>query len=455
MLLKQFFTEKLAHNSYLIGGSERCAVIDPDRDVEKYMSAAEEEGLKITHVIETHLHADFVSGHLDLAGKTGALIYAPAEGKCLFDHLPLKNGDEFLIENIKFHVLEAPGHTPESLVYVVSDLSRGPDPVLAFTGDTLLVNDVGRPDISTEKSRELAGMLYKSLHETVMKLPDSCIVFPAHGEGSLCGRAIGSMRFSTIGYEKKHNSALLLDNPGSFIDSLTNDMPPAPDHFPRCSEINRKGPVPVSELKNPVSLTPEQFKSRIKGGNTVVISTEDYPRYGGNHIPGSYNIYMNGNFSTFAGWVIPPDKDILLVTQTNEEVKTAVVMLRRVGLDRAAGYLKGGMHSWVSAGYDTSHICQLSPPEVFNKLNNEEWMLLDVRSKNEYEGGHIDGAVNIPVADLRTEYKRFDPEKRIIAMCRTGRRSSLACSILKQNGFENIYNAEGGVTGYKNGGFMD
>ncbi|WFN37728.1 MBL fold metallo-hydrolase [Methanomicrobium antiquum] len=454
MLLKQFFIDKIAHSSYLIGGNQTCAIVDPSRDIDWYLEAAEEEGLRITHIIETHLHADFVSGHLDLADATGAEIYAPKAGNCTFKHVAVEQGDEFIIEDMKFHVLETPGHTPDCLVYAVSDLSRGEEPVLAFTGDTLFVNDVGRPDLFPGRAKELAEKLYHNLHDKVMKLPDSCFVLPAHGAGSLCGKAMGSMRFSTIGYEKQHNPALLIKDINEFVKSLTEDMPPAPDHFARCSDINRKGPVLVKTLSSPKPMSPKDFREKSQEGNTIIVSLRDYATFGGQHIPGSYHIDVSGNFSTFAGWILPPDKDILLVTNDPKKADKATVMLRRVGLDRAFGYLRGGTHAWVMSGYETEHIYQLSPAEVHEKITKEGYTLLDVRSKDEFDAGHVKGAINILGMDLRTEYTKLESEKPVIAMCGSGHRSSIACSILKQKGFKYVYNAAGGITGYRNAGFL-
>ncbi len=454
MLLRHFFIEKIAHSSYLLGGSKTCAIIDPARDVDRYIDAAKEEGLEITHIIETHLHADFVSGHIDLAERTGAIIYAPKNGNCEFDHVAVAEGSTFSIEDMDFYVHDTPGHTPDCLVYLVTDKSRGEEPVIAFTGDTLFVGDVGRPDLFPGRAEELAGMLYENINSKILKIPGHCIVLPAHGAGSLCGKAIGAMKLSTMGYELKYNRQLLIKDKGKFIKSLTVDMPPAPDHFGRCSDINRKGPVPVRTLPKIVPMKPPEFKKKMEDGNTIVVGIRNYATFGGNHIPGSYHIDINSNFSTFAGWILPPDKDILLVTDNPKQAEDAVVMLRRVGLDRASGYLEGGTHAWVMAGYDTDHVYQLSPKEVSEKLKEDGFYLLDVRSKEEFEEKHIPGAINIMAMDLRTRHKELDPEKPVIVMCRTGHRSSLACSILKQHKFKNVYNASGGITGYNAAGFL-
>ena len=248
MIVQQFFTKGLAHSSYLMGGSKTCAIIDPRRDVQIYLDAARSLDMKITHILETHLHADFISGHLDLAEMTGAKIYAPKSAECKFDHAPVAEGDSFEIEDMSLSVLETPGHTPEHISYIVTDRSRGSDPVSVFCGDTLFVGDVGRPDLFPGKAEELASKLYDSLHGKLLDLPDFCEVYPAHGAGSLCGRAMGAKRTSTIGYEKKYNGALQIEDREEFIKSLITDMPGAPDHFSRCSAINGAGPRLVREL---------------------------------------------------------------------------------------------------------------------------------------------------------------------------------------------------------------
>jgi glyoxylase-like metal-dependent hydrolase (beta-lactamase superfamily II)/rhodanese-related sulfurtransferase len=454
MLLKQFFIEKIAHSSYLIGGNNTCAIIDPSRDIDCYLEAADAEELKVTHILETHLHADFISGHMDLAEETGATIYAPAAGQCTFPHVPLSDGDIFRIEDMEFLILETPGHTPDCLVYVVTDVSRGSTPVAAFTGDTLFVGDVGRPDLFPGRAQELAGTLYESLHTKVMNLPPECLVFPAHGAGSLCGKAMGTMRFSTIGYEKNYNPALNIANNDDFIQSLTVNMPPAPDHFARCSDINRRGPTLVKTLPPMRGMKPAEFYERMNNTDTIVVNIRNYATFGGHHIPGSYHIGIGSNFATLAGWVLPPDKEILLVTDSPEQAREAVIQLHRVGLDRTTGYLRGGTHAWVTAGYTTDHIYQLSPSEVHAKIQDPETVLIDVRTKDEYEAQHIPGAINIMAMDLRTRAGELDPDRPTIAMCRTGHRSSLGCSLLKQQGFSDVNNAAGGITGYIAAGYF-
>jgi len=456
MIVQQFFIRGIAHSSYLLGGRKACAIVDPRRDVQIYLDAARDLNMEITHILETHLHADFISGHLDLAEITGAKIYAPRSGECEFDHVALSEGDIFEIEDLELSVLETPGHTPEHVCYVVADRSRGEEPVSLFSGDTLFVGDVGRPDLFPGRGRELASCLYDSLHEKLLKLPDFCEVYPAHGAGSLCGRSMGAKRTSTIGYERKYNAALQIRDREKFMESLITDMPAAPDHFSRCSAINRDGPALVSSLPALEGLDPQKFSGVANRDNAIVLDTRDYDAFGGQHIPGAYNIDLASNFSTYAGWILPPDKDILLVAYDSEKAQEAVTQLRRVGLDRTVGYLNGSMFVWAMAGLPTGHIGQLSTEELHKmSTGDHEMVLADVRTPTEYDDLHIEGAVNIPFADLRTRYKELDPDAPTVMICGGGQRSSMAASLLKQRGFEHVFNVAGGMTGYSAAGYAN
>jgi len=454
MLVLQIFTPKIAHSSYLLAGSSTCAVIDPRRDVQVYIDTAKAAGWKITHVIETHLHADFVSGHIDLAQKTGATIYAPDMGKCSFDHEPVSEGDEIVLEDMVLQVMETPGHTPEHVSYAVIDTSRGAQPVAVFCGDTLFVGDVGRPDLFPGRARELAEALFSSLHEKLLKLPDFCEVYPAHAAGSLCGRAMAAKRQSTIGYERMYNIALEIDDRETFIASLTTDMPPAPDHFGRCSAINGRGPALVSSLPAPRALPPREFAKLASNGTAVIIDARPYPAFGGQHIADSYSLDLAGNFPTFAGWVVPPDKDILLVTSDAAQVSEAVDWLRRVGMDRTVAYLEGGMAAWAVTGLPMSHAPQLSAEELQEAvLSRPGAVIVDTRAPAEYRSGHVPRSISIQVADLRTRYSELDRSAETVVVCSTGNRSSLGASMLLQKGFTNVKNAAGGVSGFAAAGF--
>ncbi|MHB8122125.1 MAG: MBL fold metallo-hydrolase [Desulfuromonadaceae bacterium] len=454
MFIQQFFVPGLAHSSYLLGGAATCAIIDPRRDVGIYLDAAADMGMKITHILQTHLHADFVSGHLDLAEATGAVIFAPKTGNCEFKHHPVAEGDSFRIDDLEIQVLETPGHTPEHVTYVVIDHARGGEPAGIFCGDTLFVGDVGRPDLFPGMALELAAKLFGSLHDKLMALPPFCEVYPAHGAGSLCGRAMGAKRTSTVGYENLYNSALAINDRQQFITSLTTNMPEAPDHFSRCSEINRRGPALVDTLPAPRPLTPLQFSEIMAGNDMLLLDIRDYSAFGGQHLPGSYHIDIAGNFATFAGWVLPPERKILLVTEQADDAAQAALLLRRVGLDDVAGYLEGGVFEWAKAGFATDHVPQLSAPELNRRVTTGDgFVLVDVRSEGEYEASHVDGALHIPAPMLRTRHAELDPNHDIAVVCSTGHRSSLAASILKRHGFTRVWNVAGGMTGFNAAGF--
>jgi len=456
MFVQQFFVKGLAHSSYLLGGNATCAIIDPRRDIDVYLQAAKEMGMKITHILETHLHADFISGHLDLAARTGASIYAPRVAKCRFKHRAVGEGDSFQIENMRIKVFDTPGHTPEHISYVVTDKSRGPEPVATFCGDTLFVGDVGRPDLFPGKATTLASQLYDSLHRKLLTLPDFCEVYPAHGAGSLCGRAMGAKRTTTIGYERKYNAALQISDRAKFIKSLTTDMPAAPDHFSRCSAINGKGPALVGELPVLTPMAPSAFGKAMQKKNTIVLDIRRYEAFGGHHIPGSYHIDFGGNFATFSGWILPPNQNLLIVAESLAQAQDAAVWLKRVGLDRAVGYLDGGMFAWAKAGLPANHVRQLSSAEIHKMMTaSGKLSLVDVRAVGEFQARHIDGAINIPAPALRTRYKELRKSMPVALMCSTGHRSSLGAALLKQQGFTDVYNAAGGMTGYSAAGYSE
>ncbi len=454
MLLKHFFTGKIAHSSYILAGKNSCAVIDPQRDVDLYITEARALGVDITHILQTHLHADFISGHMDLAQKTGAKIYVAQSAQCTFNHVALSEGDTIELEDMVLKVLETPGHTPEHLSYVVIDKSRSDSPIGVFVGDTLFVGDVGRPDLFPDIARELAGQLYHSLHDKLLQLPDYVEVYPAHGAGSLCGRAMGAKWTSTIGYERKFNTTLQIKDKSAFVKSLTENMPPAPDHFSRCSDINRHGPARLDELLAVEELSTSQFKERMSDPGVLVLDTRSYHAYAGQHIPGAWHLDLNGNFPTFAGWVLPTDKDVLLVADDYSTALEAITWARRVGVDRIVGYLDSGMVAWALAGLKTRSIKLLSAEDLQDMIAGDfDFVLLDVRAPLEYEDNHIEGAINIPVADLRTRYNELNRDKTTVLICSTGNRSSLGASLLEQHGFKDVYNIAGGMTGYSAAGY--
>jgi len=453
MFVQSFFIPGLAHLSYLLGGKTSCAIVDPRRDVGEYLSVAKGMGMRITHILETHLHADFVSGHMDLEARTGAEIIAPRAGKCTFPHHPVTEGDEFQIEDINIRVVDTPGHTPEHITYVVTDQGRGADPAAIFCGDTLFVGDVGRPDLFPGQAVELAGKLFESLGK-LKSLPDHTLVLPAHGAGSLCGRAMGAMRFSTVGYEKRYNRELQHRTLEAFRGSLLSGMPEAPDHFSRCSDINRKGPAKVESLETARPLSAGEVHQWTQKG-AVILDGRDFLAFGGAHIPRAWSIDMAGNFQTFSGWMVPPDTPIVLTVEPETRAVEALLFLRRVGLDNVVGWLDGGMHSWNVAGLPEEHIPQLSAQELAAILaKDSKPMVLDVRGKLEFETLHLNGAVNIAAPDLRKRHAEVPKDRPVYVICNSGHRSSLACSVLQQKGFKNVTNVAGGMMGFSAAGLV-
>jgi glyoxylase-like metal-dependent hydrolase (beta-lactamase superfamily II)/rhodanese-related sulfurtransferase len=454
MFVQQFFVDGLAHLSYLLGGRETCAIVDPKRDVEDYLAAAKAMGMKITHILETHLHADFVSGHLDLAKRTGAKIVAPKAGQCAFPHLAVGDGDAFDLEDMHITVLDTPGHTPDCICYVVTDRSRGEGPVAVFAGDTLFVGDVGRPDLFPGRGPELASSLYDNLHGKLLKLPDTCLVYPAHGAGSLCGKAMGAMRASTIGYERRHNPALQHATKEAFRAALLAGMPEAPDHFARCSAINRSGPALIAEMPPLRPLSPRDVQS-LMGQGHIVVDARDYGSFGAAHVPGALNIDAAHNFATFAGWMLPPDKPIVLVTHGNTEAQQVAALLRRVGLDRVTGYVEDGMGPWITDGMPVGRVPTLSVHEVRDQCQagKAAMTILDVRALGEWSVSHIEGAVHMPLPATRARFGELDPGGLVALVCKSGARASTAGSILQQHGFRNLAVVAGGMTAWVAAGF--
>ncbi len=449
MIIQHFFVPGIAHSSYIVAGNNACAVVDPERSIRPYLDSAKKMGLKITHILETHLHADFISGHLDLAEVTGAETYAPASGNCAFPHQPLREGDVIGLEDMIFSVIETPGHTPEHISYIATDTSRGDSPVSLFCGDTLFVGDVGRPDLFPGRAEELARALYHSLHEKILKLPDYCEVYPAHGMGSLCGRAMSAKRTSTIGYERKYNYALQIFDIQEFVHSLTSDMPAAPDHFARCSEINRIGPRLMKSLQPPQPMNPKAFFESTKSGKGTILDVRSYPAFSGLHLPGSWNIDLAGSFATQAGWVIPPERDIFLVVEGNEQVDEAALQLRRVGLDSVAAFLERGMLAWGVNGLPVDCVPVITPQRANDMVVSEKATIIDVRSAEEMTDDCVSGSIQIPWHDLRSRHKELSRDGKYIVMCKGGQRASIAASILKMNGFANVFNMGGGFTAYQ------
>jgi len=451
MYFKQFYLGCLAHASYLIGSDGEAAVVDPRRDVDSYIEEARAQGLEIRHVIETHLHADFVSGHRELAHRTGAKIYFGAKAGAKFDHVPVLDGDEIRMGEVVLRFLETPGHTPESVSILVVDREVGEVPKAVLTGDTLFIGDVGRPDLlgSTMSAQELAGMLYDSLHEKLLTLPDSVEVYPAHGAGSLCGRNISSETSSTIGQQRQFNYALKPMPKEDFVRMMTTDLPEAPGYFARDVAINRDGAPELANLPDPAALAPRDVDFLQKKG-AVVLDTRPAAQYGAGHVPGSLHIGLSGQFASWAGALISPGVPILFVSEDADEVREARTRLARVGLENVAGYLEGGLLEWHRAGLPLATTEQIGVEELDARIREgREGRVVDVRRPAEWQAGHIAGAVHVPLNTLEDHAGELPSDQPIAVVCAGGFRSSIGTSILERQGFTKITNVVGGMAAWR------
>jgi glyoxylase-like metal-dependent hydrolase (beta-lactamase superfamily II)/rhodanese-related sulfurtransferase len=452
MYFKQFYLGCLAHASYMIGSNGEAAVVDPRRDVDSYIDEAREQGFEIKHVIETHLHADFVSGHRELAHRTGAKIYFGAKAGAKFEHVPVREGDEIRMGDVSLRFLETPGHTPESVSILVVDRSVSDVPKAVLTGDTLFIGDVGRPDLLGAKmsAQELAGMLYDSLHGKLLALPDSVEVYPAHGAGSLCGRNISSETSSTIGQQRQFNYALRPMPKEDFVRLMTTDLPEAPAYFARDVAINRDGASDLAVLPDPAALEPGDVAALQKKG-AVVLDTRPAAQYGAGHVPGSLHIGLSGQFASWAGALISPGAPIILVSEEEEQVREARTRLARVGIENVSGYLAGGILEWHRAGMPLATIEQIGVEELDARVREgSAGRVLDVRRPVEWQAGHIPQATHAPLNTLAQTAATLPKDQPVAAICAGGFRSSIATSILEQQGFTKVTNVVGGMAAWKN-----
>jgi glyoxylase-like metal-dependent hydrolase (beta-lactamase superfamily II)/rhodanese-related sulfurtransferase len=451
MYFEQFYLTCLAHASYMIGSDGIAAVVDPQRDVEIYLEEAAKHGLKIAHVIETHLHADFVSGHQELAARTGATIYVGARAGAKFPHRAVVEGDEIRFGRCVLKFLETPGHTPESMCVLVADLDRGPQPWAVLTGDTLFIGDVGRPDLSPEHTpQQLAGLLYDSLRQKLLALPDGVEVYPAHGAGSLCGRNISPERRSTIGKERAFNYALQPMTREEFVRLLTADLPERPAYFALDAEINRAGAPPLAELPELPALSPQQVLERQAAG-AVVLDTRPAAQFGAGHVPGAIHIALSGQYASWAGTLLGLNHPIVLVAEDPERLQESRMRLARVGIENVGGYVRGGVLAWEHAGLPLDQVPQISVLDLYQQLCDQpdEIQVVDVRRPVEWEAGHIERAALKPLNKLTTLLDDLNPAKPIAVHCKSGYRSSIATSLLERAGFRSVMNVVGGFDAWQ------
>lgn len=446
MQFKQFYLGCLAHASYYIGSDGEAAVIDPQRDVKQYLAEAEANNQKIKYVIETHSHADFVSGHIELAKKTGAQIIYGERANTEFPTLKVKDGDELSIGKIKLKFLETPGHTPEGITILARDTENADAPLKMFTGDTLFIGDVGRPDLIGSKgftAQQMAEMLYDSLHEKILTLPDETEVYPAHGAGSLCGKSLSKETWSTLGAQRRMNYALQPTTKKEFVKIVADCQPEVPAYFPKSAAKNLQGSAALEDLPKPERLSGEE----IENFDGVILDVRVNQQYGAGHIPNSFNIGLGGQFASWAGTMIPIGTPIAIAAATEAQVDEAFMRLARVGHESVKGFI-------LLEGYtgEKKTVEQISVERVKEKLS-DDIQFVDVRRVAEHTGGHAPQTINIPLDKLPEEFDRLNPEKPTYVICQGGYRSSIGTSILENAGFKEIYNVTGGTQAWIDAGF--
>lgn len=453
MLIERVFTPGLAQVAYLVADEEarKVAVIDPRRDVDAYLTWAESRSMEIGAILETHVHADFVSGAPELSMATGAPIYASRLGAEEFPHEPLDDGDEIRVGEVILRALWTPGHTPEHMSFLAIDPSQGDEPVAIFTGDALFVGEVGRPDLLGEKeTRRLAGHLYETVTDRFSNLNDALVVYPGHTSGSSCGKKIGDSPTTTIGQERTSNYAFQINEEEAFIESVLEGMPKPPTYYPVLKRVNKAGATPLEELPTGESLTPDEVARRQQEG-AMVVDARDPESFGKGHIPDAVSAGLGPNFTTWMGWLAPYDQDVILVLDEQEsasQFEEARTELHRIGIDRVAGYLQGGMAAWKAEDRDVVTLPQMTVQALADRLAGPQdgLTVLDVRSDDEWTDGHIAGAVHLFGGDiLQGAQPPVDDAPQVAMMCGSGYRSSVTSSILQARGFRNLINIVGGM----------
>ena len=447
MQFKQFYLGCLSHASYYLGSDGEAAIIDPQRDVQQYIDEAEANGQKIKYVIETHSHADFVSGHVELASKTGAEIVYGRRANTRFPTHKVNDGDELAVGNIKLTFLETPGHTPEGITIIAKDGDLPDAPLKMFTGDTLFIGDVGRPDLIGSKgftAVEMGSMLYDSLHNSILGYPDETEVYPAHGAGSLCGKSLSKETWSTLGEQRRFNYALQPMSKESFVKIVAADQPEVPAYFPKSAAKNLEGSSPLTELATPQPLTTEEIDTF----DGVVVDVRPNGEYGAGHVPNSVNIGLGGQFASWTGTMIPIGARIAIVAETQEQVDEAFMRLARVGHETVTGFILIGSYTG-----GKKQIEQVLVEEVYGLTQTEKYIqFVDVRRPAEHANGHAIRTVNIPLDKLATDFEKLDPAVPTYVICQGGYRSSLGASILENAGFKKIYNVTGGTAAWQTSG---
>jgi hydroxyacylglutathione hydrolase len=448
MYFEQFYLGCLAHASYLFGSDGQAAVVDPQRDVEIYIEAAKKQGLQIRYIFETHLHADFVSGHNELADRTGANIYIGKAAQATFPHIGMEDGSQVHVGRLRVNALATPGHTQESMCFLVTDEEKSDKPYAVLTGDTLFIGDVGRPDLSKSYTpQQLAGMLYDSLHQKLMTLPNEVLVYPAHGAGSLCGRNMRAERSSTIGTERLTNYALQIKDRDEFVRQMTSNLPARPDYFLEDAAINRAGASALGDLPDLAPISASALKARIQSGD-VALDVRPSDDFAAGHVPGSINIALSGQFASWAGAVLGLSARPILIAGTADEIAEARMRLARVGIEELSGYLEGGVEGWQRAGFELAQMPQVTVEELKTHLAAHDLHVLDVRREGEWNAGHIEGADWYPLDRFKAALPTLEEGTPTAVHCKSGYRSMIAASLLQRAG-HNVINVIGGYDAWE------
>jgi glyoxylase-like metal-dependent hydrolase (beta-lactamase superfamily II) len=456
MFFKQFYLGCLAHASYLIGDEETktAVVVDPQRDVEHYLEEARRQGFEIRHVFLTHFHADFIAGHLELRDRVGAKIHLGARADAEYAFIPHPDGDIVEFGQVRLKILETPGHTPEGISIIVYDLAKSADvPYAVLTGDTLFIGDVGRPDLLASfgvSAEDLAAMLYDSLHEKLVPLPDETLVYPAHGAGSMCGKSLSTDLFSTMGAQKQYNYALKPMSKEDFIRLVTAGQPEAPKYFSHDAVLNRKERATLEETLaaelQPLSL--DEVLERKRAG-AQLLDVRESADFAGAHLVDSINIGLGGPYATWAGTLLDRTRPIVLIAEPGRE-QEAAMRLGRIGFDNVAGYLQGGMEALDQRPDLIRRTERIAAPTLAEKLASAQPpLVLDVRTENEWEQKRIAGSVNIPLNRLAERSGELPHDRPIVVHCGTGYRSSIATSLLQGQGFGNTIDLVGGFNAWE------
>ncbi|MCX7622889.1 MAG: MBL fold metallo-hydrolase [Thermomicrobium sp.] len=454
MFFQQILRTDIGCAAYVVGSTRTglAAVVDPRIDmVEEILDLLEREGLQLRYVIETHNHADHVSGHHQLAEATGATIAVSALAGVAYPHLPLRDGDELELGEVVLRAIHTPGHRPEHIVLAVIDRSRSNEPWLVLTGDTLFVGDVARPDLAVD-GFEGAAALFDSLHQRLLRLPPGTLVFPGHVAGSLCGRVDNRMTGTTIGFEARNNPALQILDRATFVRYMNENLPERPPNLARIVELNRSAEVP--RIGSATPLVPQRLREALENG-AVVLDVRSPAAFAASHIPGAVSVALDGGqFQNRVGLVVPPDRPLVLVVERDEDARRAARMLAVIGYDQVIGYLVGGMPAWERAGYPYRTLPLLTVHDLARRLEERpELLLIDVRERSEWIEGHIERALHIPFYRLPRELAQLDPARPIALVCGSGTRSVLAASLLEGHGFDHLWSVEGGMDAWRAAGY--